>query len=57
VLAQEPTVTEIIDSGLPASGLLVHTLISRFADHLPYCRQEAIDTRAGVYTPRSTLAS
>jgi len=46
VLAQEPTVTEIIDSGLPASGLLVHTLISRFADHLSYCRQEAIDARA-----------
>jgi transposase len=57
VLKQQPTVPEIIDAGLPASGLLAHTLISRFADHLPYYRQEEINARAGVHTPRSTLAS
>ena len=42
---------------MPASGLLAHTLISRFADHLPYYRQEAINARSGVHTPRSTLAA
>lgn len=57
VLKQQPIAPEIIDAGLPASGLLAHTLISRFADHLPYYRQEAINARAGVHTPRSTLAS
>ncbi len=56
-LRQQPAVAEVIDAGLPASGLLAHTLISRFADHLPYYRQEAINARAGVHTPRSTLAS
>jgi transposase len=56
-LVQEPAEPEVIDGGIPASGLVAHTLISRFADHLPYYRQEAINARAGVHTPRSTLAA
>jgi transposase len=56
VLVQEPVSAQIIDGGMPASGLLAHTLISRFVDHLPYYRQEAINARSGVHTPRSTLA-
>jgi transposase len=56
-LVQEPAAPEIIDGGIPASGLLAHTLISRFADHLPYYRQETINTRSGVHTARSTLAA
>lgn len=48
---------EVIDGGLAASGLLAHALISRFADHLPRYRQEAINARSGVHTPRSTLAA
>ncbi len=56
-LVQQPAVPEIIDGGIAASGLLAHTLISRFADHLPYFRQEAINARSGVHTPRSTLAA
>ena len=56
-LKQQPANPEIIDGGIAASGLLAHTLISRFADHLPYYRQEAINARAGVHTPRSTLAA
>ena len=35
---------------------MAHTLICRFVDHLPYYRQEAINARSGVHTPRSTLA-
>jgi transposase len=56
-LVQEPAAPEIIDGGIPASGLVAHTLISRFADHLPYYRQETINARCGVHTPRSTLAA
>ena len=56
-LTQEPAEPDVIDGGIPASGLVAHTLISRFADHLPYYRQEAINARAGVHTPRSTLAA
>jgi transposase len=56
-LKQPPAVPEVIEGGMPASGLLAHTLISRFADHLPYYRQEAINARSGVHTPRSTLAA
>jgi transposase len=56
-LVQEPAEPQLIDGGVPASGLVAHTLISRFADHLPYYRQEAINARSGVHTPRSTLAA
>ena len=55
-LVQEPANPQIIDGGIPASGLVAHMLISRFVDHLPYYRQEIINARAGVHTPRSTLA-
>jgi transposase len=56
LLVQQPVAAQIIDGGVPASGLVAHTLISRFVDHLPYYRQEAINARSGVHTPRSTLA-
>jgi transposase len=56
-LVQQPAAPHIIDGGMPASGLLAHTLISRFVDHLPYYRQETINARSGVHTPRSTLAA
>jgi len=56
-LKQEAAVPEVIDGGVAASGLLAHTLISRFADHIPYYRQEGINARGGVHTPRSSLAS
>ena len=56
-LKQAPSVPEIVEGGIAASGLLAHTAISRFVDHLPYYRQESINARSGVHTPRSTLAS
>lgn len=56
-LKQAPAVPELIDGGIAASGLVAHTLISRFVDHLPYYRQETINARSDVHTPRSTLAS
>jgi transposase len=57
VLRQAPSVPEIVEGGIAASGLLAHTVISRFVDHLPYYRQESINARSGVHTPRSTLAA
>lgn len=57
VLVQEPVSPQIIDKGMPSAGLLAHTLVSRFVDHLPYYRQEQINARSGVHTPRSTLAA
>ena len=56
-LVQEPVEPQIIDKGLPTAGLVAHTLVARFVDHLPYYRQEQINARTGVHTPRSTLAS
>ena len=57
LLRQEPAEPDVVDGGIPASGLVAHTLISRFVDHLPYYRQEPINARSGVHTPRSTLAT
>jgi hypothetical protein len=37
--------------------LVVHTLISCFVDQVPYYRQESINARSKVHSPRSTLAS
>lgn len=56
-MRQEPAEPDVIDGGIPAAGLVAHTLISRFVDHLPYYRQAPINARSGVHTPRSTLAS
>ena len=56
-LVQAPVAPQIIDKGMPASGLIAHVLVSRFVDHLPYYRQEDINARSKVHTPRSTLAS
>ncbi|MHB1122606.1 MAG: IS66 family transposase [Ramlibacter sp.] len=56
-LVQPSAVPELIEGGIAASGFVAHTLISRFVDHLPYYRQETINARSGVHTPRSTLSS
>lgn len=56
-IRQEPSQPDVVDGGIPASGLVAHTLISRFVDHLPYYRQAPINARSGVRTPRSTLAA
>lgn len=57
VLVQEPAEPQVIDKGMPTAGLVAHTTVSRFVDHIPYYRQEQINARSGVHTPRSTLAS
>jgi transposase len=57
LMVQESAAPQVFDNALPTSGLQAHTVISRFVDHLPYYRQEQINARAGVHTPRSTLAA
>lgn len=56
-LVQEPVAPQIIDKGVPTAGLVAHTMVSHFVDHLPYYRIEQVNARSGVHTPRSTLAS
>ena len=57
LLVQEPAAPQVFDNALPTPGLQAHTVVSRFVDHLPYYRQEQINARGGVHTPRSTLAA
>ena len=57
IMVQEPAAVQVFEGGLPTPGLQAHTVISRFMDHLPFYRQEQINARSGVHTPRSTLAS
>ena len=56
-LVQEPVAPQVIEKGMPTAGLVAHITVSRFVDHIPYYRQEQINARSGVHTPRSTLAS
>ena len=56
ILIQEPAAPQVFDNALPTPGLQAHTVVSRFVDHLPYYRQEQINARSGVNTPRSTLS-
>lgn len=57
LLLQEPAAPQVFDNALPTPGLQAHVAVSRFVDHIPYYRQETINARCGVHTPRSTLAS
>ena len=57
LMVQEPAAPQVFDNALPTPGLQAHTVVSRFCDHMPYYRQEQINARAGVHTPRSTLAA
>ena len=56
-LSQTSVDPQLIDKGMPEPGLVAHVLVSRFVDHIPYYRQETINARSGVHTPRTTLAS
>ena len=56
VIVQAPAPSRPIDRGLAGPGLLVHVLVSKYADHLPLYRQSEIYAREGVDLDRSTLA-
>jgi transposase len=44
-----------IKKGLPGPGLLAHVIVSKYFDHLPLYRQQAILARQGLSITRSTL--
>lgn len=56
-LVQERAAPQIIEAGMASAGLIAHTMVGHYVDHLPYYRMESINARSGVHTPRSTLAS
>jgi transposase len=55
-LVQAPVPAQIIDKGIPTSGLLAQVIVAKYADHLPLYRQTGIFERAGLAIPDSTLA-
>ena len=55
-LIQAPVPAQIIDKGIPTSGLLAQVLVAKYSDHLPLFRQETIFGRSGYAIARSTLA-
>lgn len=44
-----------VEKGLAGPGLLAHVVVSKFGDHLPLHRQEAIFARHGVELSRQTM--
>lgn len=45
-----------IPRGLAGAGLLAHVMVSKYADHIPLCRQSRIYAREGVEIDRATMA-
>lgn len=54
-VVRRPLPPEPIPRGTAAAGLLAHVIVSKYADHLPLYRQEAILGRLGWEVTRSTL--
>lgn len=50
-----PVPDQVIEKGLPGSGLLAHVVTSKYADHLPLHRLENIFKRHGYPIARSTM--
>ncbi|RMF71739.1 MAG: IS66 family transposase, partial [Alphaproteobacteria bacterium] len=55
VLTAEPPAAPI-SKGLAGPGLLAHIVTSKYCDHLPLYRQEAIFARHGIELNRSTMS-
>ena len=52
----EPAPVELSLGGKAAAGLMAHLLVSRFCDHLPYYRQQAMYSRQhGVWISRQLM--
>jgi transposase len=50
-----PAPHEMIPRGLPTIDLLAHVLVGKFADKVPFNRQEGISAREGVPITRGTM--
>jgi transposase len=53
-VAVAPSAPQAVEKSLAAEGLLAHVVVSKYADHLPLHRQEAILARHGVHLSRQT---
>ena len=51
-----PVAASIIDRGIAAAGLIAQVAISKYVDHAPLYRQEAIYARSGVEIGRTSMA-
>jgi hypothetical protein len=54
-ITQAPVTAQIIDKGIPTSGLLARVLVAKFLDHLPLYRQEGVFERSGLAIPRHSM--
>lgn len=52
---QAPALKRVIPGSGVGTGLIAHTLVSRFCDHLPYYRLEQIAARQGVQLDRQKM--
>jgi len=52
-----PVLPHIIPKGMASEGLLAHVIVSKFADHLPFYRQEKMFMRIGVDIGRATMCN
>jgi transposase len=52
---QAPAPARLIEGGLPSEATVAQVLVSKYADHLPLCRQVQIYARQGINLDRSTL--
>jgi transposase len=50
-----PPLERPLPRGMAGPGLLAHVLVSKYADHIPLNRMEAISAREGLELSRSTL--
>lgn len=51
-----PPPAAVIEKGLATAGLLAYIIVSKYADHLPLARLEAIFERHGIWLSRKTMA-
>lgn len=52
-----PVPRQLIPKGIASGGLMAHILTAKFADALPFYRQEKQFTRLGATIPRSTMCN
>lgn len=52
-----PPLIQLIPKGIATPSLLTHIIISKFADALPFYRQQAQFKRIGIEIPRSTMSA
>jgi len=47
----------VISNGIASSGLISHTITSKFEDHIPFYRQSQMWGRVGIEIPDATLCN